>query len=295
MATNNVAFIGLGTMGRPMAEQLLKHRVELRVFDVAQDATKCFAEKGVVVASSLSELSTWADIVILMLPSPQIVRETVIGSNGAIHALRRGSVVIDMSTTGPGVVQECGRELEKRGIELIDAPVGKGPAAAWKGDLTILMGGKSELCRSLEWVLKPIGSEIHYCGPLGAGQAVKLVNNMVSCSNAAILAEAFALARVAGADLDVLKDVMAGTAADSWQLRNTVIAKALKRDFSPGFKLALARKDLHLAVAMADELEARSSCARGAISWYDDAAASGYGDLDRAALMLLADPRLKQS
>jgi 3-hydroxyisobutyrate dehydrogenase-like beta-hydroxyacid dehydrogenase len=156
------------------------------------------------------------------------------------------------------------------------------------------MGGNAETCRSIEWLLRYLGSEMHYCGPLGSGQVVKLVNNMVSCANAAILAEAFAIADKAGADLQVLTKLMPGTAADSWQLRQTVMRKALQNDFSPAFKLSLAHKDMRLALDMANDLEATSGCIRGALAWYDRAAAAGYGELDRAAWMLLADRRLKK-
>jgi 4-hydroxybutyrate dehydrogenase / sulfolactaldehyde 3-reductase len=294
MSTCNVGFLGVGTMGRPMADHLSKNGVQLRVYDVSPDALGYFRDKGITTAASLSDLGAWADILILMLPTPAGVRESLLGSNGAIHTLKPGSIVIDMSTTGPSVTKDCGRQLAQRGIEMVDAPVGKGPAAAAKGDLTILMGGKAEICHSVEWLLKHFGKEMHYCGPLGSGQAVKLVNNMVSCVNAAVLAEAFAIADKAGVDLEVLTRLMPGTAADSWQLRQTVMAKALKNDFTPAFKLSLAHKDTRLALDMANDLEATNGCIRAALVWYDRAAAAGYGELDRAALMLLADRRLKK-
>jgi len=292
MNGRKTGFVGLGTMGRLMAQRLLDAGVEMRVFDVAEDAVRHFTARGTIGAATLAELGAWADILVLMLPSPESLHQCLVGPEGAIHALKPGSKVIDMSTSGPAVVKECGRLLAERGIEMIDAPVGKGPAAAAKGDLTILMGGNRDTCESLEWLFRVVGSEMLYCGPLGSGQVVKLVNNMVSCANAAVLAEAYALAKKAGVDFSVLNRLMPGTAADSWQLRNTVMAKALGGDFSPAFKLALARKDMRLARDMAEYLDGRSDCASGAIEWYDRAAAAGFGELDRAALLLLADPEL---
>jgi len=277
-----------------MVRQLLTHGVDLIVFDASAEALRSCEEMGAIAAPSLASLAASADIMILMLPHPDIVRESLVGPGGAMHSMRRGTLVVDMSTTGPSVVKECAAHLAERGIEIVDAPVGKGPAAAAKGELTILMGGDRKTCQSLEPLMKYLGSEVHYCGPLGSGQATKLVNNMVSCANAAILAEAFAVAHKAGADPEVLTRLMRGSAADSWQLRETVIGKALKNDFSPAFKLGLAHKDLQLALAMVDGLHATNSCLRGALSWYERGIAAGYGELDRAALMLLADPHLKK-
>jgi 4-hydroxybutyrate dehydrogenase/sulfolactaldehyde 3-reductase len=118
---------------------------------------------------------------------------------------------------------------------------------------------------------------------------------MVSCANAAVLAEAYALARRAGVDWGILTQVMSGTAADSWQLRNTVIGKALKGDFQPAFKLALAHKDMSLALEMATFFSSENGCTRSALEWYERAAAAGLSELDRAALLLLSDPKLKDS
>jgi 3-hydroxyisobutyrate dehydrogenase-like beta-hydroxyacid dehydrogenase len=109
MSAKNVGFVGVGTMGRPMVDQILKNGVQLRVFDVSPDALRYFRDKGVTAAGSLSDLGAWADILILMLPHPDGVRESLLGSNGAIHTLKPGSIVIDMSTTGPGATKDCGR------------------------------------------------------------------------------------------------------------------------------------------------------------------------------------------
>ncbi|HET6520957.1 MAG TPA: NAD-binding protein [Geminicoccaceae bacterium] len=140
-----------------------------------------------------------------------------------------------------------------------------------------------------------VGSELCYCGPLGAGQAVKVANNLASCANLAVAAEAYALAAKGGADLEVLTRVMPKTAADSWHLRNTVIAKVVQRgDLSPVFKLKLARKDLQLAVAMAERLGLSATCAQGALDWYDRGHEAGSDDLDQSAIMLLTKPELRK-
>ncbi len=294
MLDQRIGFLGLGTMGRPLAQRLLDAGAQLRVYDIAADAVAHFTAQGVLAAATPRELGQWADVLIFMVPHPAALRDNLMGAQGALHTLRRGAVVIDMSTSGPGVVKECGAALAARGIEMVDAPVGKGPPAAAKGELTLLMGGHRAVCTAVEPILRNFGNELHYCGPLGSGQVVKLVNNLVSCANAAVLAEACALAQKSGVDLGVLTGIMAGTAADSHQLRHTLMGKALKNDFTPAFKLKLAHKDMRLALQMAHELEANSMCTRAAVDWYDRAAAAGYGELDRAALMLIVDPQLKK-
>lgn len=295
MTAGRIGFLGLGTMGRPMALRLLNAGVELRVFDIAADAVNYFTAKGVIAAATPRELGEWADMLIFMVPHPDALRDNLLGAQGAIHTLRPGSVVIDMSTNGPAVIKTCGEALAAHGIEMIDAPVGKGPPAAAQGELTLLMGGKREVCAAAEPILRHFGTELHYCGPLGSGQVVKLVNNLVSCANAAVLAEACGLAHKSGVDLGVLAEIMTGTAADSHQLRHTLIGKALKGDFDPAFKLGLAHKDMRFALQMARELNATSACTAAAVDWYERAAAAGHGELDRAALMLLVDPRLKNA
>ncbi|HEX7126403.1 MAG TPA: NAD(P)-dependent oxidoreductase [Thermodesulfobacteriota bacterium] len=290
-----VGFLGLGAMGAPMARRLLERGVPLRVFDPNPAATRPFTERGIEAAATPRALGAWANVLVCMLPHPDVLREVILGEEGAIHSLAAGSVVVDMSTNGPAVVKACGARLAEKGVGMVDAPVGKGPWAAEKGDLTILMGGDRETCRSVEPILKMMGSTVYYCGPLGSGQVIKLANNLVSCANIAVVAEAYALARQAGADLGVLAEVMPQTSADSWQLRNTFVKKVLNHDFSPMFKLKLAHKDMRLILQMAEDLGAAAGCARGALDWYARADAAGHGELDWGAVLLVADPTLEKA
>jgi 3-hydroxyisobutyrate dehydrogenase-like beta-hydroxyacid dehydrogenase len=179
---------------------------------------------------------------------------------------------------------------------MVEGPIGKGPWAAERGDLTIMMGGDRETLREVEFLFRLIGSELYYCGPLGAGQVVKVANDLASCANLAVAAEAYALAAAGGADLDVVTKVMPQTAADSWQLRNAVVDRAYgKGDFSPVFKLKLARKDLQLAAASLQSLGLPSACAKGALAWYDRGHDAGHDYLDQNAIMLTTSPELRRS
>ena len=290
---HKIGFIGLGAMGAPMAEQILRKHGFITVFDVNAAAVETLVKKGAQAAVSASALAQSSDIVVTMLPHPDVLREIVTGDNGLFAGASAGMTLIDMSTNGISVVKDMHALLSKKAVKVIDAPVGKGPWAAEKGDLTILMGGEEPDCRAVEWLLNMMGSQVHYCGPLGSGQAIKLANNLASCVNMSVVAEAYALAKAAGADLAVLTSVMPQTSADSWQLRHTLIGKILQGDFSPMFKLGLARKDMQLIVEMAAQLGVDVPCSKASLDGYNRAVDQGLSDLDWGAVILNSNPELK--
>lgn len=290
---SQIGFIGIGVMGMPMAEQILGKHGAIKVYDVDVGAVAAIVDKGATAAKSPREIGEACQIVITMLPHPDVLKKIVHGDDGLIGGMRAGSTLIDMSTNGLEAVQSAAAALADSGVKVVDAPIGKGPWAAETGDLTILMGGLEADCRAVEWVFEMMGSKIYYCGPLGAGQAIKLSNNLASCVNMSVVAEAYALAKAAGADLDVLVDVMPQTSADSWQLRQTLIGKVLKGDFEPMFKLGLARKDMRLIVEMAEKLGVDVPCARASLGGYDQAVDNGYFDLDWGAVILNSNSELK--
>ncbi len=291
-ASKRLGFVGLGTMGAPMAQQVLKKHGTLVVYDVEDRAVRTLVEAGAKPAQSPRHVAEASDVVVTMLPHPDVFMEVVLGADGLAHGLQPGSFLIDMSTNGLEAIRKVADALGRQGVHVIDAPVGKGPWAAEKGELTILMGGDEKLCREIEWVVGLMGSTIYHCGPLGAGQVVKLANNLASCGNMAVLAEAYALAQAGGAKLDVLCEVMPHTSADSWQLRQTLNGKIRKGDFSPMFKLKLARKDMRLIVDMARELGTPIEVGQGVLDWYEKGEAAGHGELDWGAIVLVSNPEL---
>jgi 3-hydroxyisobutyrate dehydrogenase-like beta-hydroxyacid dehydrogenase len=291
--SQRVGFVGLGIMGGRMVRQLLQGGVDLTVHDLDAAALQAAVDVGAKVAGTPKELGSTCDVVIAMLPSPQILEAVALGADGLIEGMAAGSLLVDMATDGMSVVKRLAVPLAEKGIRMIDAPVGRGPEAAETGDLIILIGGNRKDCDDARGLMGLLGSEIHYCGPLGAGQAIKLVNNLVSSATMSVVAEGYALAKRAGADIDVMTKLLPGSAADSWQLRNGLIGKALAGDFSPRFKVSLARKDVALAVEMADELGSPVETGRAALGWFDTAMDAGHGDLDRAAIVLTEDPDLQ--
>jgi 4-hydroxybutyrate dehydrogenase / sulfolactaldehyde 3-reductase len=285
-----VGFIGLGTMGSPMAKQIVDAGYDLVVYDVDRRAVDRLRQAGAREAADPSEAASKADVTISMLPDPDAVRAVLLGHDGVIHGAPAGSIVVDMSTSGPDVVRECARALAERDVAMLDAPVGKGPWAAEKGELTVLAGGDLDVLRRVEPVLRCVGSEIHHCGPLGSGQVIKLANNLVACANMAVLAEAYSLTRREGADTEILVKLMPHTSADSWQLRQTLIGKILEGDLTPMFKLKLAAKDMRLLAQLAEGLDVRFDCGRGALHLYEEAEELGHGELDWGAVVLVDEP-----
>lgn len=287
-----VGFIGLGLMGSGMAMNILRKHGRVTVFDVSAPAVKKLVEAGAVAAASPKDLAGASDVVLLSLPHPDISKATVLGSDGLIHGLAAGATVVDLSTDGIGAVREIASALNAKGIALVDCPVGKGPPAAAAGDLTLFTAGEEAVCQSVHWVLQMIGSKIYYCGPLGAGQAIKLANNLLSCGYGALISEAYAMAKKAGANLDIFSEAVPQTAANSWPLQNVFVAKAFKGDFTPYFRLSAAHKDYKLIVATAKELGTPVPAANVVLDYYNKAAAAGHGDRDFGALALVNNPEL---
>jgi 3-hydroxyisobutyrate dehydrogenase-like beta-hydroxyacid dehydrogenase len=287
-----VGFIGLGLMGRGMAMNILTKHGRLKVSDVDARALEPLVSAGATAMVSPRALGEVCDVVLLSLPDPSISRQVILGPEGLLHGLAAGATVVGMSTDGIEAVREFQAALAAHHIRFVDCPVGKGPTAAAAGELQLFVSGDRDTCESLRWLLSMIGSKIDYCGPIGAGQAIKLANNLLSCGYGALISEAYAMAKKAGADIDIFCEALPQTAANSWPLQNVFVAKAFKGDFTPYFRLSAAHKDYKLVVAMADALGTPSTAARAVLAYYTAAAAAGHGERDFGALALVNNPEL---
>lgn len=287
-----IGFIGLGLMGSGMAMNILHKHGQLNVYDVDEAALARFVDAGATRMPSPQALGAVSDIVLMSLPDPAISRRVALGADGLVHGLASGALVVGMSTDGIEAVRAIDAALGANGIRFVDCPVGKGPTAAAAGDLPLFSSGDKATCESLDWLFAMIGAKTYYCGPLGAGQAIKLANNLLSCGYAALISEAYAMAKKAGADLDILCEALPQTAANSWPLSNVFVAKAFKGDFTPYFRLSAAHKDYRLIVAMAQALGTPSRAAEVVLDYYDRAAAAGHGERDFGALALVNNPEL---
>ena len=198
---STIGFIGLGTMGRHMARNLLKGGQRLVFYARRPEVASEFEQAGATRALTPAEVARRSDIVITIVSADPQVREVVLGPDGILASAQAGKVLLEMSTIAPSTAREVGAELAKRGMQMLDAPVSGGPAGAEAGTLTIMVGGEASLFEACRPVLACMGKRFFHLGPLGAGQTVKVVNQMLGGGIMALVGEAFALAKAAGADL----------------------------------------------------------------------------------------------
>ena len=242
-----IGFIGLGIMGRPMAKNLVKAGHELVVFDYNKDALADLVSCGAAEAASGKEVASQSEVVITMVPNSPHVRAAVLGENGVAEGAKPGTVVIDMSSIDPTESKAIGAELEKMGIEMLDAPVSGGEPKAIDGTLSVMVGGKKELFDKYYDMLMVMAGSVVYVGELGSGNVAKLANQIVVAVNIAAVSEALTFAKKAGTDPELVYQAIRGGLAGS----TVMDAKApmiLNRNFNPGFRIELHIKDLNNAL-----------------------------------------------
>ncbi|NNJ28384.1 2-hydroxy-3-oxopropionate reductase [Lacrimispora defluvii] len=242
-----IGFIGLGIMGRPMAKNLLKAGHELVVFDFNKEAVADLVSNGAASAETGKELASQCDVVITMVPNSPHVRAAVLGENGVAEGAKPGTVIIDMSSIDPTESRAIGAELEKLGIDMLDAPVSGGEPKAIDGTLSVMVGGKKELFDKYYDMLMVMAGSVVYVGELGAGNVAKLANQIVVAVNIAAVSEALTFAAKAGTDPELVYQAIRGGLAGS----TVMDAKApmmLNRNFKPGFRIELHIKDLNNAL-----------------------------------------------
>lgn len=248
----NVAFIGLGSMGLPMAMRLIHCEVGVTVVPHrTHDALDRLVALGAHVARTPAAAAEGASTVITMLPNEDAVEAVLVGPSGVVHGAAPGTVVVDMSTISPTAARRIGERLVESGLGFLDAPVSGGPARAGTGELAIMVGGAESTLALARPVLDALGRAVFHVGPVGAGQVIKACNNLVGAACLLADAEALALAKAHGIEPTVAREViLAGTGAN-WQLDITIPLTVMQDDYSPRFALALLNKDLGIARDMA--------------------------------------------
>jgi 4-hydroxybutyrate dehydrogenase/sulfolactaldehyde 3-reductase len=279
-----VAFVGLGTMGRPMALNILKHGFAVRAFDIVTAAVDALAAAGATPAASAADAARGADVVITMLPNSSHVEEAAFGPAGVVEGMAQTALYMDMSTIAPATTDGLARRLAERGIHMVDAPVGRQQQHAIDGKLLIMVGGEDADVARARPILECMGDTIIHCGPIGSGARMKLVNNFMSITLNATTAEALALAEASGLDVELARKVMLGTVAGTGHMGSTYPAKVLKGELSPGFMIDLALKHLRLALELGEKLRLTLDTGRTAEKAYRAAANAGHGRHDWTAL-----------
>jgi 3-hydroxyisobutyrate dehydrogenase len=254
-----IAFIGLGDIGEPMASHLARDPFDLVIWNRTQGKADEFAGKHKArVASSPADAVRDAEVVITCLPSSVEVEAVLHGENGMLDALRRGSVLIDCTSGDPPTSRSIAAELGGRGVEFIDAPVSGGTTAAKSGTLTVMWGGEITVFERVRSVFEAFGKKIVHAGPVGAGDALKAVNNALLAVHIISAAEGLAVLVKAGVDPKVALDVINASSGRSNSSENLIPQRVLTRAFPRTFRLALLEKDIGIAAVMAEDLHAKT-------------------------------------
>ena len=281
MPKKRIGFIGLGKMGEPMSKNILKGGFPLTVYDLVSEPVRELVKLGAVGAASPKEVGQNSEIVIFMVPDSPHVDAAVFGENGVWEGMRKGSIIVVMSTVEPLYIQGLAERCEKKGIRVIDCPVAGMMKRAIEGTLTIMVGGPKDVLEECRDVLGTMGTNIIHCGEvLGSGEMVKLANNLVALSTPFFINEAMVLGVKFGIKADILFEVFKNSSANSFILNNAWGPKVLKGDFTPSFDLDLAVKDTSLALASGKSLKVPLVLGSLVNQMYQRESAAGKGKLD---------------
>jgi len=255
-----IAFIGTGTMGRPMLANLVTKGFTVTAYDVVPAALDAAVKAGAKAAGSAGEAARGADLIVTMLPSSSHVESVYLGKGGVLEGASSGKLCVDMSTIDPGVSRRVAEALRGKGVRFIDAPVSGGVPRATDGTLAIMIGGDAADVEEARPALAAMGANLIHVGPVGAGEVAKLCNNLIAGVSAVAVSEAFRIAEGFGIDHKILTDVISKSSGNTWVMGAAHPVPGMmpqapsSRDYEPGFMTDLMAKDLGLAVNAAREL-----------------------------------------
>lgn len=285
MSDQRIGFIGLGRMGRPMAGNMQGKGYDLVVYDINPEAVQILEQQGAEGAGTVREVVKKADVVFTVLPTHNEVESIVFGSEGFAELARPGSILVDMSTVDPAATDRLAERLAKRNLHCVDAPIGRLASHADAGESLFMVGASDEDFATIKPMLAAMGTAIHHCGPVGTGIRTKLINNYLAITSCQMNAEALALTRRFGLDLEKTLEVIHGTTATNGQLKLNYATKVLAGDIAPGFQIDLAHKDLSLVLQAANADRVPMSIGAAARESLNLARARGWGDKDFSALL----------
>lgn len=287
-----IAFIGLGTMGCPMAERLVRAGHTLRLNRVKETSRHLIALGGRAEASP-ALAAEGAEVVILMLPDTPDVEQVLFGSGGVASSLSPGALVIDMSSIDPVATREFAKRVREQGGHYLDAPVSGGEIGAKGGTLSIMVGGEVEQFNRALPLFEILGKNINLIGENGAGQVAKVANQIIVALTIEGVSEALLLAQRAGVAPDKVRQALLGGFAQS-RILEVHGQRIIDKSFAPGFAIRLHRKDLNLAANAARALQLDLPNTTATLKMMDDAVAQGNGDRDHSALFLTLEAKSAQ-
>ena len=284
MPKPKIGLIGVGIMGFPMAKNLIKAGYPLVAYALSEQSISKIALEGAERGESCAHVAKNCDIIITMLPNSPDVEKVVLGEQGILKGACKGQILIDMSSITPLVSQSLARELEKKGIDMLDAPVSGGQEKAQSGTLAIMVGGKEEIFNYCKPVLEVMGKPI-LVGDIGAGGTAKLVNQAIVAVNIAIVAEALLLGKKAGVDPDRIFDAIKGGLAGSQCLADKA-PRMFSGNYAPGFRIRLHVKDLTNILQTSQALHNAMPLTAQVMEMMQTLMADGHTELDHAGLAL---------
>jgi 3-hydroxyisobutyrate dehydrogenase len=286
-----IGFIGLGNMGLPMAQNLIKAGHAVSGFDVSEYSTDRLAADGSTSARSVAAACQDAEIVITMLPAGEQVRQVYLGDDGVLAVAPPGTLLVDSSTIDVDTAREVAQAAAGRGLAMIDAPVSGGVSGAQAATLTFMVGGSDDAFARARPVLETMGKTIVHAGGAGNGQAAKICNNMILGASMIVVSEAFLLAEKLGLDAQKLFDISSKSSGQCWSMTNycpvpgPVPASPANRDYKAGFSAAMMLKDLRLAQDAARSTRAVTPLGAGAAAVYGQFVESGDGGVDFSGII----------
>ncbi len=287
---NTIGFIGVGVMGEPICRHLAtKSGARVMAYDRDNAPLERLAEHGVITAT-LTEIAEQADIIFMSLPSGEIVQDVIRGNGGAglLALCRSGQLIVDLSTSPVELSRQLSADLANVGISFADSPVMRTRAAAEAGTLAVPVGADDAVFARIEPLLRTFAADVVHVGGIGAGQVVKILNNMVLYETVLALAEARAIGIRAGVDPERLFAAMSVGSADSFALRNHGMKAIAPQNFpEKAFPVVYAKKDLQYAVGLAEQVGVNATGAKNLIACFDQAIAAGHGDKYAPAISLV--------
>jgi 3-hydroxyisobutyrate dehydrogenase len=291
-----IGFIGVGTMGLPMAANLVKKGFTVTAFDVNPAAVKAATAVGAASAASAAEAVAGADLVITMLPSSPHVESAFTGDGGVLMAARKGTLLVDMSTIDPAVTRRLAAAAAERGLRFVDAPVSGGVPRATDGTLAIMVGGAPADFEAARPALAAMGANVIHVGGVGSGEVAKLCNNLIAGVAAVAVSEAFRIAEGFGVDPKVITEVISKSSGNTWVMEHMhpvpgmVARSASTNEYRPGFMTDLMCKDVGLAVDAARGLRIPLFVAPAAQQVYRLASSHGLGRKDFTSVYTFLKP-----
>jgi 3-hydroxyisobutyrate dehydrogenase len=286
-----VGFIGLGNMGMPMAQNLLKAVHAVTGFDLNVDATERLAASGGSTANSIADACKAAEVVITMLPAGEQVREVYLGAGGVLATVEPETLLIDSSTIDVATAREVAQAARDKGLAMVDAPVSGGVAGAEAASLTFMVGGDDAAFERARPLLETMGKTVVHAGGPGNGQAAKICNNMILGASMIVVSEAFLLAEKLGLEAQKLFDISSKSSGQCWSMTSycpvpgLVPTSPANRDYKAGFTAAMMLKDLKLAQAAARATHATTPLGAGAAAVYERFIESGDSSVDFSGII----------